>query len=248
MPNKMKNAIIICSGGLDSVVTSYYVKNRLKYKKPIILFFNYGQRTLEQERKASKKTAERLNADFIEIKLEELKKISTSMINSDKKAKKISRKELRDSKKESDKYYVPCRNTIFIIYALSLADSLKIKNKKDYNIFLGFKCEGKESFPDTTIEFVKQMNKLREISTNVKGKIIAPLIKKDKEDIIILGKSLGVNFKDTYSCYIGGGKREKNKHCGVCLACRLRQEGFYWANIKDPTEYKEKARDFRLAG
>lgn len=240
----MKNAIIICSGGLDSVVSAYYAKKRLKHKKLIILFFDYGQRTLKQERRASKKTARKLGAEFIEIKLKELEKISTSLINSNKQAKKILRKDLKNSKKEADKYYVPCRNTIFIIYALSLAESLKIKNKKDYDIILGFKCEGKESFPDTTIKFVKQMNKLREISTNLKGKIIAPLIKKDKEDIIILGKSLGVNLKDTYSCYIGKGK----KHCGICLACRLRQEGFYWADIKDPTEYKEKARDFRLAG
>jgi len=59
------------------------------------------------------------------------------------------------------------------------------------------------------------------------------LIEKDKEDIIILGKELGIDFKDTFSCYVG-----KEKHCGKCLACMLRKEGFYWSNIKDETEYK----------
>ena len=61
---KNKNAIILCSGGLDSVVTAHYVKHKLKYKKLIILFFNYGQRTLVSERKCSKLTAAKLKAEF----------------------------------------------------------------------------------------------------------------------------------------------------------------------------------------
>ena len=106
-----------------------------------------------------------------------------------------------------------------------MAESLYIKEKKIYNVFVGFKNEGKESYPDTTEDFVEEMNHLIKISTNFKGKIIVPLIKKDKEDIILLGKKLGIDFKDTHSCYVS------NKHCGKCLACMLRKEGFYWANI-----------------
>jgi len=41
-----------------------------------------------------------------------------------------------------------------------------------------------------------------------------------------LGKELDINLEETYSCYIG-----RKKHCGRCLACRLRRAGFYWANI-----------------
>ena len=239
----MKNAIVLCSGGLDSVTTAHYIKREKGYEKIIILFFNYGQRTLLQEKKAAKKCAENLVAIFREIKLIELKKISNSLINKKTKAKKINRKDLKDSSEESAKYYVPCRNTVFLIYALALAESLTIKNKKTYDIFTGFKCEGKDAYPDTTQEFVYEMNKLRKVSTKVKGKIIAPLIKKDKDEVICLGKKLGVKFEDTYSCYIGA----KEKHCGYCLSCRLRQEAFYWAGIKDPTQYKTKMKDFRTA-
>lgn len=239
----MKNALILCSGGIDSVTTAYYVKKKLKYDKIIFLFFNYNQRTLNQERVSSKKCAKKVNAKFIEINLKELGNISTSLINKKIKTKKITRKELKDSSKESEKFYVPCRNTIFLVYALAIAESVFIKEKKIYDIFVGFKCEGKESYPDTTLKFVEEMNKLSKIGCSKQFKIKAPLIKKDKEDIINLGKKLGVRFEDTFSCYIGAGK----KHCGSCLACRLRQEGFYWANIKDPTEYKVKMKDFRLA-
>ncbi|MBU3907283.1 MAG: 7-cyano-7-deazaguanine synthase QueC [Nanoarchaeota archaeon] len=241
-----KNAIILCSGGVDSVTTAYYAKKRLGYKHIIILFFNYGQRTLEQERRASKKYVQELKAKFIEIKLEWLGEISNSLINKSEKAKKITRKELRDTKAESYKYYVPCRNTVFLVYALALAESVYIKNKEKYDIFVGFKQEGRESYPDTTKKFVEEMNKLSKISCSTKFNIFAPLINKDKEDIILLGKKLGVNFKDTYSCYIGTGKKQM-EHCGVCLSCRLRQEGFYWADVIDPTSYKEKMKDFRLA-
>ena len=77
------------------------------------------------------------------------------------------------------------------------------------------------------------MSKLVKVSTKLKTRIIAPLIKKDKDEIVLLGNKLGVNFKDTYSCYNGS-----KEHCGYCLACKLRKAGFYWANIKDPTKYK----------
>ena len=87
------------------------------------------------------------------------------------------------------------------------------------------------------------MNELMKV-IGLKGSIIAPLIKKDKSEVIKLSLKLGINLSNTYSCYIGV---KDNRHCGTCLACRLRQEAFYWANIRDPTNYKEKMRDFRLA-
>src|SRR3989344_8203644 len=174
----MKNAIILCSGGLDSVVTAYYVKKKLNYKKLIILFFDYSQRTLKQERKYSKLCAQDLNAEFEEIKLKWLGKISNSLLNKKNKLNKV--KQLKNTKKESDKFYVPFRNGIFLAYAISLAEAIYNKDKSIYEIFVGFKCEGKESYPDTNKLFVDKLNNLSKISTNGKFKINAPLIKKDK--------------------------------------------------------------------
>ena len=240
---KTKNAIILCSGGLDSVVTAHYVKKKLKYERLIILFFDYGQRTVNQERIAVRLCANDLKSKFVEIKLDFLGKISTSLINKKEKANKVSRKQLHNTKKEADNYYVPCRNTIFLSKALALVDAAFIDKKRVYDIFLGFKSEGSEGYPDTTKEFVKQMNKIGAIGCSRKFKIIAPLISKDKDEIVKLGQRLSVNLPATYSCYIGAGKM----HCGYCLNCRLRQEAFYWANIRDKTMYKERLNDFRLA-
>lgn len=226
----MKNGIILCSGGIDSVTTLFYAKKVLGYKEIIVLFFDYGQKSLIVERKASKYASKIIRGHFLEVKLDFIKSISTSLINKEGEVKRINN--LKDTKKESEKFYVPCRNTIFLINAIALAESKWIKDKQRYDILTGFKNEGKESYPDTTKKFVKEINKLTRISCIKPIRILAPLINKDKEDIITLGKNLGVEFDKTMSCYIG-----REKHCGYCLACQLRKAGFYWANINDPTAY-----------
>ncbi|PIN90878.1 hypothetical protein COU60_00860 [Candidatus Pacearchaeota archaeon CG10_big_fil_rev_8_21_14_0_10_34_76] len=230
----MKWGIILCSGGLDSVVTAHYIKKTKKYDKIIVLFFDYGQKSVQAERKFSKHCALDLSADFYEIGLKELGKISTSLINKPGDVKKINKEDLKNTQSESEKWYVPARNLIFITYAIALAEKILIEKRIQCDIFLGFKSEGKEGYPDTSKDFVKAVNKIGEVGFSGKFKVFAPMIKKDKEDIVLLGKKLDVDFKKTFSCYIGS-----KEHCGTCLACRLRKEGFYWANIVDTTKYLE---------
>jgi queuosine biosynthesis protein QueC len=270
----MKNAIILCSGGLDSVVTAFYAKKILK-RRITILFFNYGQRNLKQEKTSAKYFAKKLNSKFIEIKIPKLNfsecSLTTRLASLDNNQIKMkdlcannlrlrahylggregrtdleqnkrelspqctSNFNLKNTKAESDKWYVPQRNLIFISIASAIAESLAIKNNSKYEIFVGFKNEGKEPFPDTTEQFVKNFNQLIKNSSKNKISLTAPLIKKDKEDIIQLGEKLQVELEKTFSCYAP----IKNKHCGFCLACRLRQAGFYWTNIPDKTNYKK---------
>jgi len=227
----MANAIILCSGGLDSVVAAHYVKKKMSYGEIIILFFDYGQRAIGGERRAAKKCAEALKAKFFEVKLALLGETAGDLLNEER-ASELSLEDLKDTKEESMKWYVPHRNLIFLSHAMSLSESLALRDGARYDIFVGFKNEGKEGFPDTSREFVLKINELREISSEKKFEIVAPLIEKDKEDIVLLGKELGVDFGSTWSCYVSG-----KEQCGTCLACRLRQEGFRWANIEDPTTY-----------
>ena len=123
----MKNAIVLCSGGLDSVVTAHYVKKKLNYEYIKIVFFNYNQKSLASERACSKKCANDISAEFIEVDLKWLGNITNSL---DNKPKKVTRKELKDSSKESERLYVPCRNIVFLVYSLALAESLYIKKKE----------------------------------------------------------------------------------------------------------------------
>jgi 7-cyano-7-deazaguanine synthase len=62
--------------------------------------------------------------------------------------------------------------------------------------------------------------------------LIAPFLRKSKEEVIDIGTKLNVPFVDTYSCYEG-----KPLHCGQCGACQTRKQGFLSSNIVDPTRY-----------
>jgi len=225
----MKKAIILCSGGLDSVTTAYHVKKELDYDELFILFFNYAQKGLEMERESSKKCASDLNGEFMEINLEWLGKISDSLINKEGEIKRLVKDDLKNTQEYAKVWYVPNRNSIFLNCAIALADSLG-----GGDLFVGFKSEGGENYPDTTPGFIEEINKISERVSSNKIKIIAPLIEKDKEDIVKMGKELEIDCRDTFSCDIG-----KGIHCGYCLSCKLRQQGFYWADIKDPTKYQE---------
>ena len=59
--------------------------------------------------------------------------------------------------------------------------------------------------------------------------LVFPLIDKNKKLIIEHGRSLGVPFHHTWSCYTGG-----ERPCGTCDSCILRAKGFREAGISDP--------------
>jgi len=199
----MNRAIILCSGGLDSVVCAHYVKKKLNYSSVTVLFFNYGQRSLKAERKAARACAVEIKARFVELQFK-LNYLGAPLMQKNKRIRN------QNSLHDTERYSPSGEKT---------------------DIFVGFKCEGREPYPDTTPAYVKSVNLLaRTAFKNIA--ILAPFIKKDKEDIIMLGQKLCVDLSTTMSCYA-----PTLRHCGTCLACRLRKQGFYWANMHDPTSY-----------
>jgi len=237
----MGNAIILCSGGFDSVVTAYKAKQT--NKKLILLFFDYSQRPLQEELACVKKTAKDLQAKLKIIKLPWLGELSTSIINNERDFKPTTDNDLKETKKtqkDIQNWWVPARNTVFLTAALALVESIYLKTKEKYDIYIGLKDEGQLHFKDTTPEFVKQMNELQKHATD-KGdfKILAPFLDKDKDELTKIGLELNVPFQDTYSCYINNGFKEDIPiHCGKCLNCVLRKKAFYWAGKPDPSIYK----------
>ncbi len=231
---KMRNAIILCSGGLDSAVAAYKVKK--EYNKLKFLFFDYGQRAVKEEEFCSKKICEKLKAEFVKVDLKWLGEISGAALNNPGRYKGTTEKDLENAKSEIINWWVPCRNSVFLINALAFAESEFLKNKERYDIIIGLKNEGREHMKDTTPEFLKRINELAEEGTYHGGyKILAPLIELDKTEVIKLGKKLNVPFELTYSCYVES--KNKLKHCGKCLNCMLRKKSFYWSGVKDPTSY-----------
>lgn len=231
----MRNALVLCSGGLDSVTAAYNIKDR--YRKLKFLFFDYGQRARKEEESCAREIAKKLKVEFVKIDLGWLGEISSAMLNKAGDVKETTDKDLEDGKKEILNWWVPCRNAIFLINALAHAEAEFLKNKERYDVVIGIKNEGNEAMKDTTPKFVEKMQELSEEATHHGGyKIIAPFIKMDKTEVIKIGKELKVPFELTYSCYVGTGS-EKPIHCGKCLNCKLRQKSFYWSGVEDPSVY-----------
>jgi len=241
----MANAIILCSGGLDSVVLAHYLKKVEKIDKLKLVFLDYGQKSLKQEKFCVEKLAKELDCELKIIDVKWLGDISTSFINKD-----VSNKGVRNIKEEDEliSWYVPCRNGLFLLIGLALAESEFISKGQKYNIYLGIKYEGELQFKDTTPEFLEQMNKTAEFCTQSGGfEFIAPFLNKDKEEVVKLGSELGVDFKNTYSCYVGCGWADEGVkgfedgvpiHCGKCSACKARKKGFRFSEVGDVSVYE----------
>ncbi|MGE4531065.1 MAG: 7-cyano-7-deazaguanine synthase QueC [Acidithiobacillus sp.] len=131
--------------------------------------------------------------------------------------------------------YVPARNTIFLSFALALAEVLRAQD-----IFIGVNSQDYSGYPDCRPEFIEAFEKLAHVATRLGDesqgpRIHAPLQHLDKSEIIRLGTSLGVDYSLTRSCY---QLDDAGRSCGLCDSCRLRRNGFLKAGVPDPTPYQ----------
>lgn len=130
--------------------------------------------------------------------------------------------------------YVPARNTIFLSFALGLAEVLNARH-----IFIGVNAVDYSGYPDCRPEYIQAFEKMAQLATRagVEGaacRIHTPLINLGKTEIIRLGTRLGVDYSQTVSCYLANSE---GYACGSCEACRIRRKGFADAGIIDPTRY-----------
>jgi 7-cyano-7-deazaguanine synthase len=130
--------------------------------------------------------------------------------------------------------YVPARNTVFLSLALGWAEVLGA-----WDLFIGVNAVDYSGYPDCRPEFIAAFEQLATLATRggVEGgtfRIHAPLIKLSKAEIILEGMRLGIDYGNTVSCYSADAE---GRACGVCDACRLRAEGFRGAGVPDPTRY-----------
>jgi len=206
-----KKAIVLLSGGLDSTTTLYYAKS--KGYKCYALMFDYGQRH-KRELRSAVAVAKRVKVpcQIIKIKLP----WKGSSLLDPRYALPVTRS-FKTIGQGIPSTYVPARNTIFLSFALSYAEAIGAKA-----IFIGANAIDFSGYPDCRPSFYRAYQKVVEEGTKAKKiKIITPLIKMTKEQIIKLGLKLGAPLDITWSCYAGG-----RKPCGVCDSCRLRARGF----------------------
>ncbi len=205
-------ALVCLSGGLDSTVSLLWAEK--EYESVDAVFFNYGQKALEKERKASRYFAGLVEAGFLEIDLKFLGEVSSSALN--KVENLIPQGTLVDInsievlKETAKAVWVPNRNGLFINAAASIAEAKKIDH-----IVLGFNLEEAQTFLDNSKQFIDDTNKALESSTRARVRVVSPTVNLNKVDIVKLGKKLDVNFQKLWPCY-----KNDEEICGACESCK----------------------------
>ncbi len=221
-----KKAIILLSGGLDSITVLAHAQN-LGFQC-YALSFDYGQRHNAELNAAKNIARQYAVSEHIIVPLG-LGAIGGSALTDDHIA-------VPDTPQTGIPVtYVPARNTIFLSFSLGWAEVLQA-----HDIFIGVNAVDYSGYPDCRPEFIEAFQKLANLATktSVEGENIVihtPLIELSKAQIIEQGLKLGVDYRQTVSCYSADSE---GRACGRCDACRLRAAGFEQLGAEDPTRYQ----------
>ncbi|TLZ52438.1 MAG: hypothetical protein E6K18_02815, partial [Methanobacteriota archaeon] len=127
--------------------------------------------------------------------------------------------------------YIPARNMIFYALAGYYAETLGASA-----IVGGHNGIDPETFPDSSPDFFTHVNSLYRLGLwsypQAQVSIRLPLAGRPKEEVIEMGRKMGVPFKLTWSCYFDGAK-----HCGRCPSCLERTAAFRNLSLDDPVAY-----------
>lgn len=223
-------AVVLLSGGLDSATVLAIA--RANGFDPVALTIRYGQRH-EHEIEAARRVAAAQGISRHELVEFDLRPFGGSALT-DRSIEVPKGRVTSGMASEIPVTYVPARNTIFLSFALGLAEASGARD-----IYAGMNAVDYSGYPDCRPEFVEEFERLANLATRagVQGErfhVHAPLIRLHKHEIIRRGLELGVDYSLTHSCY---DPNSEGAACGRCDSCLLRLEGFRQAGVPDPVRY-----------
>ena len=192
--------LILLSGGLDSAVCLWMMKNR----NPGVLTFKYGQPHEQAECDAAVELAVAAGCDLqrcMTVNLEDAflpqKLLGAGFFSVD------------DA--EASDTVVPGRNLIFLSVAASVAAARRFNS-----VIIGCNADDLADYPDCRQSFLSAAEDA--IDRGCPGvNLHAPLLHMSKRQVVAKARELGVPIDLTMSCYRG-------TNCGDCAACKLREE------------------------
>lgn len=223
----MSKGVVLLSGGIDSAVTAWIA--RQECEELSALTFGYGQRHEIKETRYAHRLGRLLGVvEHLEL-LVPIHIISKATLTGD--GKDIPSVGVQGGIPTT---WVPQRNSIFLAFAFGWAETLGYDS-----VWIGANVVDYSGYPDCRPGFILAIDTAlnlaskRYVEKQEKIQLRAPVIQMSKSEEITLGRSLGVPFEKTWSCYRGG-----EKACGLCDSCRLRLKAFAEAGLKDPIEYE----------
>ena len=216
-----KSAAIVVSGGMDSITMLYQSNDVIA----LGISFDYGSNHNAKEIAFAKMHCERLGIEHITIPLDFMHKYFKSSLLEG--ADAIPEGHYADDNMKST--VVPFRNGIMLAIAVGIAESRGLKR-----VFIANHAGDHTIYPDCRPEFINAFKESAIAGTFEGIKILAPYTRITKAQIAKIGKKLGIDYSETWSCYKGG-----DKHCGKCGTCIERKEALAEAGIADTTEYED---------
>lgn len=122
---------------------------------------------------------------------------------------------------------VPLRNGIMLTIAAGIAESNGLRH-----VMIANHSGDHTIYADCRPGFIDAISQAISLGTDTHVTVIAPYTGITKADIARHGKTLGLDYATTYSCYKG-----RERHCGRCGTCIERREALAEAGIADTTIY-----------
>ena len=199
----MKKAVIIISGGVDSVTLLHYLKYQNKYDL-YALSFNYGQKhNRELDCALIQCTGLKVIHQTIDMKFFGESLANNSSLTSEE---KVPHGHYAAENMKST--VVPFRNGVMLSLAIAYAENIGAKV-----VFYGAHGGDHFIYPDCRPEFEQAMSLAGKLGTFNKVELKAPFneLEMDKADIVAMGLKLGIAYDYTWTCYEGKEKPCKNE-------------------------------------
>lgn len=220
MDTKLKNALLVLSGGMDSTSMLYEYRDEIA----LAVTFQYGSNHNRREAECARYNCGRLGIEWMEIPLDFMGQYFESSLLSG--ADSIPEGNYTDQSMRST--VVPFRNGIMLAVAAGLAESRGLQR-----VMIANHAGDHAIYPDCRPAFVEAMGSAISAGTYDGIRLHAPYTGLTKAQIAARGAAHGLDFAHTYSCYKGG-----ERHCGRCGTCVERREAFLLAGLPDPTLYE----------
>jgi len=223
--HKQAPAIVLLSGGLDSMVTAGIAREQGFALNALTIDYNQRHR---RELESAKQIAGELGADRHVVLPLDLRAFGGSALTADIDVPKDGVGE------DIPVTYVPARNLVFLSLTLAWAEAIGARD-----IFIGVNALDYSGYPDCRPEFIQGFADLARLATKAGAQggeftIHAPLQYLGKAEIVSEAYRLGLDPAASWSCY---DPMPDGHACGQCDSCRLRLEGFSKAGREDPLSY-----------
>ena len=222
MTKNKKNALMVLSGGMDSVTMLHEYAADIE----LAVNFSYGSNHNARELECARYHCGLLGIELVEIDLSFIGLHFHSSLLEGPDAIPEGEYDFDNMKST----VVPFRNGIMLAAAAGLAESHGLSV-----IMIANHAGDHALYPDCRDSFIKAMAEAIKAGTYEGIQLKAPYTLLTKADIALRGKRLGIDYATTYSCYRG-----LEKHCGRCGTCIERRQALKEAGIVDTTDYEDE--------